>query len=136
MIALRELELPIYLLIDRKGPRSLPSAVPSSLPIQHKGASRQCILAYRHRTTAAAFIEQGRQHLAPYGVRGAVALDRVAAVALARYQCQWLGLEAAGDGSAVECFIDLKAWLKQRQPWSDDLIAWATKFGFTSYFPF
>lgn len=130
------LALPIYLLVERRGPRGLPMAIPAAAPIPHQSGLRQCLLAYRNRGTAAAWIERAGRHLEPYGVRQDTQLDRVAAVALGRHECPFLALEPKATGLEAEHFIDLRAWLAGRRPWPGDLVSWCYHHGLTSALPY
>lgn len=114
-------ELPLYLLVRRKGPQRLPGAVPARADVLDGVRSRSALLAYRQRATAAAWIEREGRYLKAFPVRSIAMLDRLAAVSLVQHGCRWLALEPALRGLTTECFIDLAEWLADRQPWSQDL---------------
>lgn len=114
-------DFPLYLLVSRRGPQRLPDAVPALADVLDGTRSRSALLAYRQRATAAAWIEREGRHLKPFSVRSIDGLDRLAAVALVVYRCQWLALEPTLRGLSTECFINLAEWLADRQPWSQEL---------------
>lgn len=114
-------ELPFYVLVSRKGPRTIPEAIPARAPVLDGTKSREALLGYRHRASAAAWVEREGRHLRILPVRSASAMDRLAASTLVQTRCRWLALEPTLRGLATECFVDLAEWLAERQPWSQDL---------------
>jgi hypothetical protein len=89
--------------------------------------ARRALLAYRHRSTAAAHIDLMRK-LKPWPVLTLLAMDRLALVAIGRFQCRWLALEPDRLVQTAEAFVDLVAWLRGRKPWTPAL----DEFGRTS----
>ncbi|MDP3911564.1 MAG: hypothetical protein Q8Q14_14355 [Gemmatimonadales bacterium] len=116
-----QVTLPFYVLANRKGARRLPEAQLASGIVLDGRTSRFALLGFRHRATAASWIEREGGHLQILSARSSDDLDRLAAVALVRVQCQWIALEPTLRGLQAECFLDLAEWLADRQPWSQTL---------------
>ncbi len=108
------LTLPIYLLVERRGGRTLVSSLPAAITLPTDAGSRRCLLAFRTRQSSASWIERTGGHLRPYPVLSETSLDRVADLALGRFGCHWLALEPDTGALAAELLVDLERWIAQR----------------------
>jgi hypothetical protein len=108
------LGLPIYLLVERRRRRSRLAPLPAAITLPTEAGDRRCLLAYRTRQSAAAWIERAGGHLRPHPVLSEISLDRVAELAQRMFGCRWLALEPDPNALAAELLVDLERWTAQR----------------------
>jgi hypothetical protein len=108
------LGLPIYLLVERKRGRSRLAPLPAAITLPTAAGERRCLLAYRTRQSAAAWIEHAGGHLRPHPVLSEASLDRVALLAQSLFGCRWLALEPNLTSREAELLVDLERWTAQR----------------------